>query len=168
MTADANHPEFPEPRALNDVAEFHRTFHLPILDRPAIPSPDRCRLRVNLLQEELDELKEAIEGGDLTGIADALSDLQYVLSGAVLEFGLGARFKSLFDEVQRSNMSKVCPDQETAERTLAHYYDKDGTRGYIRESHHGFLVYREADHKVLKSVSYSPAELHRILGESDD
>ncbi len=168
MTSDNNDVVFPEPRALNDVAEFHRTFHLPVVDAPAIPSPARCQLRVNLLQEELDELKDAIADGDITAVADALSDLQYVLSGAVLEFGLGARFKALFDEVQRSNMSKVCPDYATAERTLAHYLERDGTRGYIRESHHGFLVYREADHKVLKSVSYSPAELHRILGESED
>lgn len=133
-----------------------------------MPSAARCQLRINLLQEELDELKTAIADGDMTGVADALSDLQYVLSGAVLEFGLGARFKALFDEVQRSNMSKVCPDYPTAERTLAHYLERDGTRGYIRESHHGFLVYRETDHKVLKSVAYSPAELHRILGEAED
>lgn len=154
---------FPEPAPLNDVAEFHRTFHLPILESPAIPGEDRCTLRINLLQEELDELKEAIQEQDITAIADALSDLQYVLSGAILEFGLGGKFKALFEEVQRSNMSKVCEDFATAEETIAFYLEKDGTQGFIKESHSGFLVYRTADKKVLKSVRYSPADLEKIL-----
>jgi predicted HAD superfamily Cof-like phosphohydrolase len=154
---------FPEPSPLNDVAEFHRTFNMPVLEHPTIPSADRCQLRINLLQEELDELKDAIQQKDITGIADALSDLQYVLSGAVLEFGLAPKFKDLFEEVQRSNMSKVCPDYDTAEKTVDHYRQKDGTVGYIKESDAGFLVYREADQKVLKSVCYSPADLESIV-----
>jgi len=154
---------FPEPHPLNDVAEFHSTFHLPILDTPQIPGADRSALRVNLLQEELDELKEAIEAKDITAVADALSDIQYVLSGAILEFGLAPKFKELFEEVQRSNMSKVCADKETAEKTVEFYQQKDGTQGFIEESHHGFLVYRTADKKVLKSVKYSPADLEKIL-----
>ena len=85
------------------------------------------------------------------------------LSGAILEFGLGNRFKELFEEVQRSNMSKVCEDYSTAAETLEYYMAKDGTRGFIHESHSGFLVYRESDRKVLKSVKYSPADLEKIL-----
>lgn len=156
---------FTEPTPLNDVAAFHRTFHLPVLDEPTIPGEDRCTLRINLLQEELDELKQAIQEKDIVAVADALSDLQYVLSGAVLEFGLGSKFKALFEEVQRSNMSKVCEDYITAEETISHYMDKDGTQGFIQESHSGFLVYRTTDRKVLKSVKYSPADLERILNE---
>ena len=156
---------FAEPHPLNDVAEFHRTFHLPVLETPTIPSPERCALRVNLLQEELDELKDAIEAKDITGVADALSDIQYVLSRAILEFGLADKFKALFEEVQRSNMSKVCDDLGTAEETIKFYQQKDGTKGFIEESHHGFLVYRESDKKVLKSVKYSPADLESILAE---
>jgi len=57
--------EFPEPRGLNDVAEFHETFNLPIEKKPTIPAKDRCALRVNLLQEELNELKDAIADNDL-------------------------------------------------------------------------------------------------------
>jgi predicted HAD superfamily Cof-like phosphohydrolase len=156
---------FDEPGALNDVARFHRTFHMPVLARPGIPHVDRCLLRINLLQEELDELKQAIEEKDLTGIADALADLQYVLSGAVLEFGLADRFKQLFDEVQRSNMSKVCQNLEDAEATVSYYQHKDGTEAYIEESDGQYLVYRRSDHKVLKSVRYSPAELDRIVAD---
>lgn len=155
--------QFPEPTPLNDVAEFHSTFHLPVLETPTIPAQERCDLRINLLQEELDELKEAIREKDITAVADALSDLQYVLSGAILEFGLGHKFKELFEEVQRSNMSKVCEDYTTAEETLEFYMAKDGTRGFIHESHSGYLVYRESDRKVLKSVKYSPADLEKIL-----
>ena len=93
--------------SLNQVAEFHKTFNAPILDTPQIPSKERAALRVSLLQEELDELKKAIEDNDLVEVADALCDLQYVLSGAVLEFGLGEKFVELFNEVHRSNMSKA-------------------------------------------------------------
>ncbi len=154
---------FKEPSPLNDVAEFHLTFNLPVLDAPTIPGEDRCALRVNLLQEELDELKQAIQEKDITAVADALSDLQYVLSGAILEFGLASKFKDLFEEVQRSNMSKVCPDYLTAEETIQYYQAKDGTKGFIRENKTGFLVYRESDQKVLKSCKYSPADLESIL-----
>ncbi len=154
---------FQEPSPLNDVAEFHQTFSLPVHETPVIPGEDRCALRINLLQEELDELKQAIDEKDITGVADALCDLQYVLSGAILEFGLAPKFKELFEEVQRSNMSKVCPDYGTAEETVAHYNTKDGTKGFIHQSESGYLVYRESDRKVLKSLKYSPADLESIL-----
>ena len=88
-----------EPKPLNSVAEFHRTFQHPILDNPQIPHKDRCKLRVALLQEELNELKDAIADNDIVEVADALADIQYVLSGAILEFGLGNKFQALFDEV---------------------------------------------------------------------
>jgi len=152
-----------EPKALNSVADFHRTFDLPVLSKPTIPAKERCELRINLLQEELDELKAAIEDNDIVEIADALSDIQYVLSGAVLEFGLGGEFKKLFDEVQRSNMSKVCPTMEVAEQTLAYYKNDRNTEGYIQQKGDVFLVYRKSDQKVLKSVEYSPADLKGIL-----
>jgi predicted HAD superfamily Cof-like phosphohydrolase len=155
--------KFPEPAPLSDVAEFHETFNLPILETPTIPGKDRCALRINLLQEELDELKAAIEDNDLVEIADALCDLQYVLSGAIHEFGLGGKFKALFEEVQRSNMSKVCEDITIATETLAFYQTKDGTEGFVKETEAGFLVYRSTDKKVLKSVTYSPADLKSIL-----
>ena len=81
-------------------------------------------MRVNLLQEELNELREAIEENDIIEIADALSDLQYVLSGAVLEFGLGNKLGELFAEVHRSNMSKVCPTLDIAKETQDYYKKK--------------------------------------------
>jgi predicted HAD superfamily Cof-like phosphohydrolase len=148
--------------ALNQVAEFHRTFKHPILPAPHIPAPERCALRVSLLAEELKELEEAIAQNDLVEVADALCDLQYVLAGAVLEFGLGDKFRALFDEVQRSNMSKACNTEAEAEATVAHYAAK-GTECYYKEDSGKYLVYRTADNKTLKSVFYSPANLAAIV-----
>ena len=157
--------KFNEPEALSSVADFHNTFNAPVLDEPIIPSKARCELRVALLQEELNELKEAIEQNDLIEVADALADIQYVLSGAILEFGLGDKFKTLFDEVQRSNMSKACDTEKEAEATSQKYLDKDGTESYIKAKGAKYLVYRKGDDKVLKSVNYSPADLKTILNK---
>lgn len=154
---------FKEPSALNAVAEFHNTFNAPILKTPQIPNKERAALRISLLQEELNELKEAIEQDDLVEVADALCDLQYVLSGAVLEFGMADKFKELFDEVQRSNMSKACTSKEVAEATVAHYEKRDDTKSTIEAKEDKFLVFRTPDNKVLKSVEYSPADLANIL-----
>ncbi len=149
--------------SLNQVADFHKTFNAPILDKPQIPSEQRCELRVNLLQEELNELSQAIKDKDLVEIADALCDIQYVLSGAVLEFGLGDKFVELFNEVQRSNMSKACSTEEEAQKTLEHYKQKDGTEGYYKQVGDKWVTYRNGDDKVLKSVGYSPANIKGML-----
>jgi predicted HAD superfamily Cof-like phosphohydrolase len=152
-----------QPDSLNLVAEFHKTFKHPILPEPAIPEENRCKLRVALLAEELKEMEVAILEKDLVGIADALCDIQYVLSGAILEFGLGDKFKSLFDEVQRSNMSKACNSEEEAHKTVQFYKEKDGTECYYMKEGNKWLVYRKADNKTIKSINYSPANLDKIL-----
>lgn len=148
---------------LKQVKEFHEVFGQPVLDKPQIPGEDRCNLRVSLLQEELNELKEAILNKDLVEVADALADLQYVLNGAVLEFGLQDKFEALCDEVHRSNMSKTCKDIQEIVDTISHYMDKgvlcygDDRTGIVR---------RTEDDKILKSVNYSPANLKTIVQES--
>ena len=151
--------------SLNQVADFHRTFQHPIKKIPEIPSKIRCDLRVALIQEELDELKKAIEKRDLVEIADALCDIQYVLSGAVLEFGLGEKFKELFDEVQRSNMSKLCKTEEEAKLTVKHYQENKDTKCYYKKVGEKYMIYRESDNKTLKSINYSPADLSLILNQ---
>lgn len=152
-----------QPDALNLVAEFHRTFQHPILPSPSIPSEDRCSLRVALIAEELKELEEAIQAQDIVEIADALSDIQYVLSGAILEFGLGEKFNALFEEVQRSNMSKACVSEDEAKATVEYYRKKDGTECYYKQEGGKWLVYRQSDNKTIKSINYSPANLQSIL-----
>ncbi len=152
-----------EPRPLNDVAEFHRTFKHPILNSPEIPEKKRCELRISLLKEELSELEEAIHQNDLVEVADALSDIQYVLSGAILEFGMGHKFKALFEEVQRSNMSKSCNTEQEAKDTVEHYRQHHQTECHYEKSEDHFLVYRTEDNKTIKSINYSPADLKNIL-----
>ncbi len=155
-----------DPKSLTSVAEFHKTFQHPILDSPQIPSEARCKLRVSLIAEELKELEEAIADKNLVEIADALCDIQYVLAGAVLEFGLKDKFSGLFDEVQRSNMSKACKTVEEAQATMKHYLEKDGTQSYYKEVDGLYLVFRKGDDKTLKSINYSPADLKSILETS--
>jgi predicted HAD superfamily Cof-like phosphohydrolase len=152
-----------QPDALNQVAEFHKTFKHPILPHPGIPSEDRCKLRVALIAEELKELEVAILEKDIVEVADALCDIQYVLSGAILEFGLADKFKELFEEVQRSNMSKACDSEEEAKKTVEHYRKKDGTECYYLQEGEKWLVYRKSDNKTIKSIGYSPANLQKIV-----
>lgn len=152
-----------ESNSLNQVAEFHSTFQHPIQPNPIIPAKQRANLRVSLLAEELKELQEAIDNDDLIEVADALCDLQYVLAGAILEFGMGQKFKGLFDEVHRSNMSKACKTVAEAEKTIQFYLAKDGTEAYYKEIDGLFLVFRKADDKTLKSINYSPADIKGFL-----
>ncbi len=147
---------------IKSVEEFHKTFNAPVLDEPTIPDEKRCELRVNLIQEELNELQEAIQENDIVEVADALCDIMYVLSGAVLEFGLKDQFDTLFDEVQRSNMSKACITLEDAKATVQHYNNK-GTECRVEKLNGKYIVYRQSDDKVMKSVKYSPADLKGIL-----
>lgn len=161
--ATINNDTMQQPDSLNQVADFHKTFKHPILDAPGIPDEKRCALRVELIAEELKELEEAIKDKDLVEIADALCDIQYVLSGAILEFGLGDKFKALFDEVQRSNMSKACNTEDEAKATVEFYKNEKDTECYYKEEDGKFFVYRTADDKTIKSINYSPADLKSIL-----
>ncbi len=154
---------FEEPQALNGVAAFHKLFDLPIVPIPEIPSAERCKLRLALLEEELNELREAIEKKDIVEVADAFCDLQYVLSGAILEFGLGQKFKELFDKVQQSNMSKACENIEAAMETQHKYLAEKNIESEIVQKGDKYLVYRKSDGKVLKSVQYVEANLQDIL-----
>lgn len=149
--------------ALNQVAEFHQTFHHPILTTPQIPGAERCELRVSLLTEEIQELAQAIKDNDIVEIADALCDIQYVLSGAVLEFGLGEKFGDLFNEVQRSNMSKACKTEQEAQATVEYYKREKNTDAYYKQDGNHFLVFRSWDNKTLKSINYSAPILAPIL-----
>lgn len=94
-------------KQLEQVQIFHETFGQPVLNYPKVPSKERCELRFKLIEEELKEFKEAYENNDIVESADALIDLVYVVHGSLLEFGLTNIDDQLFDEVQRSNMSKL-------------------------------------------------------------
>ena len=154
---------YKEPQALTDVAKFMKAFTQPVLDVPTIPSTDRCELRVELIQEELNELSDAIKAKDIVECADAFADLQYVLSGAIHEFGLGERFGNIFDNVHQSNMSKICTSYEDAADTLKHYKNQ-GIEVYSEKLEGDtYVIKRKEDNKVLKSINYTPAKLTSIV-----
>lgn len=145
------------------VEEFHRTFSAPVLETPQIPSKERCDLRINLMQEELDEIKVAIENNDFVEISDGLCDLMYVLAGSILEFGLKDKFNEIFNEVHESNMSKACLSEKEASETVTYYKSKDGTEAHYQEIDGKWLVFRDSDNKVLKSINYTPANIKKFL-----
>ena len=124
---------------LDDVRKFHETYGLPVKQQPDIGDEKVNMLRINLLQEELDEMKEALETGDIVEVLDALTDLQYVLDGAYLSFGLHSIKDKAFSEVQRSNMSKLGED--------------------------GKPIVRKEDGKILKGPNYFKPDLKSLYEE---
>lgn len=127
---------------LEKVQEFHETYGLPVLDEANISDQRTNALRINLLAEELDELKEALAEGDLVETLDALIDLQYVLDGAFLSFGLQSVKETAFDEVHRSNMSKLGAD--------------------------GKPIVRESDGKILKGPDYFKPDMSQFISDKKD
>ena len=123
------------------VKEFMKSFGQEVKSKPAWPHWETMDLRIDLIQEELGELKDAIVNGDgtLVDVADALSDLLYVVYGAGHSFGID--LDKCFAEVHRSNMSKLGED--------------------------GKPIYRE-DGKVLKGPNFSEPDLERVMYEDED
>ena len=87
------------------VREFHKEFDIHVAERPSVPDQKTTALRERLIQEEFDELKEAMKARHLSGIAKELADLLYVVYGTAVSYGID--MAPVFREVQRSNMSKV-------------------------------------------------------------
>jgi predicted HAD superfamily Cof-like phosphohydrolase len=98
------------------VQEFHETYGLPVEQEINLSDEQTKALRINLLAEELDELKAALADNDPVETLDALIDLQYVLDGAFLSFGLQNVKNAAFEEVHRSNMSKLGEDGKPIRR----------------------------------------------------
>jgi len=89
----------------NKVGTFMKTFGQEVKTKPSFGSDKINKLRIELIKEELDELKEAMDNNDLLEVADALTDILYVTYGAGHAFGID--LDKCFDEVQNSNMSKL-------------------------------------------------------------
>jgi predicted HAD superfamily Cof-like phosphohydrolase len=119
------------------VAQFHDAFGIQNNDQPTakLTSSD-VQLRFDLMKEENEEYLEAARNGDLVEIADALGDQLYILCGTILRHGLQDKITEVFNEIQRSNMSKL---------------DANGRP-----------IYRE-DGKVLKSELYFKPDIAKIL-----
>lgn len=126
------------------VRVFHQTYGAPVGDKPQALPEERKSLRLKLIEEELQELREALEDDDVVETADAAIDILYVTLGLLVEMGIDA--EPLFYEVQRSNMSKLGADGKPII-----------SRGLALD---GFPA-----GKVLKGPSYSRPDLARVLRE---
>lgn len=124
---------------IEQVAEFHTRFRIANNEAPTLLSEEEALLRFNLLKEENEEYLEACRSGNMVEIADALGDILYIAFGTILRHGLQDHIQVVFDEIQRSNLSKLGSD--------------------------GQPIYRE-DGKVLKGPDYTPPDIARILGVS--
>lgn len=92
---------------IKSVAEFHDIFQIGNATEPQLINEASVDLRYRLLKEENDEYLEACKNGDLVEIADALGDQLYILFGTILKHGLQHKIEEVFDEIHRSNMSKL-------------------------------------------------------------
>ena len=92
----------------NKVKTFMNTYGQDVKEKAEFPENKIVQLRIDLIEEELNELKEAIKNKDIVEVADALTDILYVTYGAGHSFGVN--LDQCFDEVQRSNMSKLGED----------------------------------------------------------
>ena len=92
----------------NSVKKFMEVFGQEVKTKAEFPSEKIIKLRLNLIQEELDEFDQALKNRDLKEVADALTDILYVTYGAGHAFGID--LDKCFEEVQRSNMSKLGED----------------------------------------------------------
>jgi len=121
------------------VETFHDAFGIKNHDRPESNLTEKeVQLRFDLMKEENEEYLEAAKSGDIVEIADALGDQLYILCGTILRHGLQHKIEEVFEEIQRSNMSKL---------------DANGKP-----------IYRE-DGKVLKSELYFKPDIAKILSK---
>ena len=119
------------------VHEFHTAFGLGIKNEPTADlGAAKNLLRFNLMKEENEEYLEAANANDLVEVADALGDMLYILAGTIIEHGMQYKISEVFDEIQRSNMSKCGED--------------------------GHPIFRE-DGKVLKGPNYFKPNIGSIL-----
>ena len=119
------------------VTEFHEAFGLGLHNAPIVNiGEDRKLLRFNLMKEENEEYLEAVQNNDLVETADALGDMLYILCGTIIEHGMQYKIDEVFNEIQRSNMSKLGKD--------------------------GKPIYRD-DGKVMKGPNYFKPNIKEVL-----
>jgi len=122
---------------IDSVKKFHEVYKLSYKDSPSVDlDHDKLQLRHSLMSEENDEYLEAAKNNDLVEVADALGDMLYILCGTIIEHGMQNKIEEVFDEIQKSNMSKLGSD--------------------------GKPIYRE-DGKVLKGPNYFKPNILKIL-----
>ncbi|MFP9117601.1 hypothetical protein ACLI08_07425 [Flavobacterium sp. RNTU_13] len=124
-------------KQLDAVGLFHKSFKLGVGETTRASLGENLNtLRYSLMKEENEEYLEAAQNNDLTEVADALGDMLYILCGTIIEHGLQHKIEEVFDEIQRSNMSKLDDNGEP--------------------------IYRE-DGKVMKGPNYFKPDFAEIL-----
>lgn len=150
------------------VIEFNKAFGVPtntdiqyeIFDK----DPKLVQYRLDLINEEVQEFKDAIDTKNMTEILDSIGDIMYVVLGAATCFGFDA--DKIFDLVHNSNMSKLCKTEQDAIETVKRYkqdsrYDSPAYRKSDDNIH--WVVYNESTLKILKSYKYNPVDFTEIL-----
>lgn len=118
---------------------------------------------INFIQEELDELKEAVEKNDIVGVLDAILDITYVgLGNGALVFGLKDKIEDGYAEVQASNLSKICKNEEEANLTVVKRSEEQGRPCHWEKVGDGYVVYRD-DMKVMKNINYFKPNLKKFF-----
>jgi len=118
---------------------------------------------INFIQEELNELKQAVEENDIVGVLDAILDITYVgLGNGALVFGLKDKIEPGYAEVQASNLSKICKTEEEARLTVIKRSEEQGRPCHYEKVGDGFVVYRD-DMKIMKSIHYFPPNLNKFF-----
>ena len=140
--------------------------------KPTVPDEKLMGLRIRLLREETNELEgefinfnwanESTERQALIGMLDAVCDIQYVLSGAILYFGFANIFEEAFREVHRSNMTKFLTTEQEAIEEIAKFKEQN-IECYYKEVQGKFVIFRLSDDKLLKPSSYSKANLEQFI-----
>jgi predicted HAD superfamily Cof-like phosphohydrolase len=148
--------------SIEQVKEFHEVFGHPVSNVPYCLPLERTIARTGYMLEELNEYSVAASSKDIVEIADALIDLQYFLDGTLIEHGLWVIKDELFAEVHRSNMTKVCKDENHAAETIEAYQSDDITC-YVKKVNQYWVVYRKDNNKVLKAIGWEEPDLKSII-----
>jgi predicted HAD superfamily Cof-like phosphohydrolase len=148
------------------VKEFHETFQMTRNNKftqEILEDKKNVKLRIGLIDEEYNELKDATKIKDRKEVVDALVDILYVVYGAGDSFGID--LDKAFSLVHESNMSKVCDTEEIAKETVE-WYKQNETRydsPTYKKSKNYYVVYNESTGKTLKSIKYKPVDLSEFL-----
>ena len=151
---------------VSEVEEFNATMGKPNNYEPVIPEENEWMFVYNFILEELEEYKHACETGDIVEVLDALCDIAYVSigNGAMLH-GLKDKLWSAYQEVQASNMSKACVNEEEAQATVELRSKEQGEACHYEKVGDYFIVYRSRDRKVMKNINYFRPNLKQFFDE---
>ena len=149
---------------VSEVEEFNATMGKPNNYEPIIPEEKEWMFVYDFILEELEEYKAACEAGDIVEILDALCDIAYVSigNGAMLH-GLKDKLWSAYQEVQASNMSKACVDEEEAQATVERRSKEQNEPCHYEKVGDYYIVYRTRDRKVMKNINYFRPDLKQFF-----